>query len=116
MSAWPTTLPSKALMDSFHETAPDLALRSGIESYVALVRRRTTSDLRPITLIFKMSTAQVAIFDSFYLTDCVKGSISFTYTDPRTKVSQSFRFTKVPEYSTMSHNLWQVALELEKLP
>lgn len=116
MPAWPGTLPERPAPEGFKETTPDVLLRTQMDSGPAKVRRRTTTDIRRFTMVFMMTQAQVAIFDTFLLTDLKNGSLSFTMMHPRTEATVTMRLVQQPVYVCVGGTEWNVTLELEQLP
>jgi len=116
MSSWPSTLPALPLRSGFSESPPDTTIRTSMDAGPAKIRRRFTANVRPISVSYLLSSAQIGYLDTFYVTTTVGGSASFTMTDPRTNSSKSFRFVAPPEYSLSSGNYWNVNLKLEQMP
>lgn len=116
MASWPATLPQLPMASGFSESPPDTTVRTKMDAGPAKVRRRFTANVRPIKASFLMTTAQIADLDTFYVTTTVGGSASFTWIDPRTSSSKSFRFMAPPEYNLTSGDYWSVSLQLEQLP
>lgn len=115
MATWPATLPSSPLADGFNEQPPNLAIRTDMDAGPAKVRRRFTAGVRPMTVMFLLTKAQVATLDEFYTSTLSGGTIRFDWTHPRTGSAVEFRFTAPPEYRADS-DLWQVTMSLEIMP
>ena len=115
MPTWPATLPQLVLRDGFSETTLDVVIRTPVEAGPAKLRRRISTNVRTINCNVILTTAQVAIFDSFYVTDLEGGALSFTWTSQRTGAAATLRFTGVPKYVTEGLD-WMVNLPLEILP
>jgi len=116
MSAWPSTLPSAPLARGFSEKPPKLTLRTQMDAGPAKVRKRFTAGVRPLTLQIKVTSAQVAIFDSFYLSDCGAGATPFTWVHPRTGAAASLRITDEPSYDPAGGDYWTITFNVEILP
>lgn len=116
MATWPVTLPTTPLQDGYSETLPNNIIRTQMDKGPAKVRKRMTSNVRPISCAFVLTTAQLAIFESFFITDCAYGAIHFDWAHPRTGSTLDFRFTDQPKYEPMSGTDWYVTFNLEQLP
>ena len=113
---WPVTLPTAPLVAGFEESPPDLCVRTQMDAGPAKVRKRYTAGVRDFSAAFVLTTAQLAIFDAFYLTTCNGGATPFDFTHPRTKASISVRFAGRPKYASASTTRWHVSVPLEVLP
>lgn len=99
MPDWPTTLPQYLLEDGFFESLQDQTLETQMDTGPAKIRRRSTTANRVIEAQIAMTEAQVAIFETFYLTTCAAGAIAFTWVHPRTRAAKSMRFrSPAPRY------------------
>jgi hypothetical protein len=116
MTAWPNTLPAAALLENFHESAPETIIRTDMDTGPAKIRQRSTAGMRSLSLHYLLSASQVATLESFYLTTLAGGSLSFTFTHPRTVATVSCRFVRPPEYGDNNGSYFKVALELEIMP
>lgn len=113
--AWPITLPDRFLMDGYDEGPPDLVLRTEMDAGPAKMRRKGTAGVRNIVGQVTMTTAQVAILDSYYLDDLASvGRDSWTH--PRTGAAIEFRFVRPPRWQPMGGDMWRVQIDLEILP
>ena len=63
-----------------------------------------------------MTTAQVATFDTFFVTTLTDGTISFTWTHPRTGAGATLRFVEPPVYVPVGGDYWKAVIKLEILP
>lgn len=102
MPAWPATLPQFVLESGYQEQLQDQVVETQMESGPVKVRRRFTKQVRTFQCQMLMTAAQHVIFESFWQTDCLGGSISFTWVHPRTRAAATFRFrTPAPQYQTV---------------
>ncbi|NOR27612.1 MAG: hypothetical protein GQ540_03675 [Lutibacter sp.] len=115
MAVWPGSLPQKPLF-GFSETTPDLTIRTSMGVGPDKIRRRFTAGVRQFPMSFQMTTAQVATFDTFYITTLAGGSLQFDYSDLRTGLLKSWRFVGVPRYTPISNERWTVDINLEQMP
>lgn len=115
MPVWDAGLPQSPLIDGYDEAVPDTVLRSQPDTGPAKTRNRFTAGVRQVTWPFRMTTAQIALLDTFYLTTLDAGTTSFDHTDPRTGTTTSYKFRSAPRYIRSGLN-WSVSLSLEILP
>lgn len=113
---WPNTLPAAPLVEGFHETPGQTAVRTQMEQGPAKVRRRTTAGVDSMSLLLLLSKAQVATLESFFSDTLAGGALGFAYTHPRTGLSVTCRFTAPPQYTPTNGNYFKAALSLEVLP
>jgi hypothetical protein len=99
MASWPSGLPQIPLMAGYEETFPDTAIRTEMEVGPAKVRRRTSHNVRPLSVGFYLTTAQVDILDTFYSTTLSGGTLAFDHEHPRTGDAAELRFTGPPKIS-----------------
>ena len=79
-------------------------------------RRRFTSGVRDYGMTFRMTKAQVATLDSFYLTTLSGGVVKYDWTNPRTGTTDTFRFKSPLKYQHRTGDFWRVVIEIEQLP
>lgn len=113
---WPGDLPARPLIAGFEETFPDIALRTQMDAGAAKVRRRYTAAVRPLTVTYILTDAQVTSLDGFYLSTAAAGALPFDWTHPRTLDVVSVRFTQPPRITARGAGLWDVSIGLEVLP
>lgn len=116
MAVWPVSLPQLPLAGRYQETFPNTNLRTPMEMGPPKVRKRFIANVTPLDVAFKLTTAQVATFETFYKTDCSYGALSFTWVNPRTGVSASIRFQDVPKVSHDEGGIWDVTCKMEIMP
>jgi len=116
MPTWPASLPDDFLQSGFSETLPDNVLRSKMDIGPPKTRRRSTAAPRPIAGQQLMTTAQVATFDTFFVTTLSDGAIGFDWTHPRTGAAITLRFVSPPAYVATGGDFWSITLPLEVLP
>lgn len=115
--SWPASLPQYVLTQGYAETAPKNAIRTEMAAGPAKVRRRTTADVRVIACQLRLTHAQRATLDGFYLTDTASGSLSFAWVHPVTRDSAEMRFVEPPLYGPAAASTHLIAsLKLEILP
>jgi hypothetical protein len=114
----PTTyeaIPELPLQNGYYDSKESGVLRTSIDSGLVVQRRRYQAVSRNIKAAFPLDNNQKQVFDQFYETTLMDGTLEFNWTDPTTGVVYDTRFTSTPVYSGTSNN-WKVACELEVLP
>jgi len=112
--SWPADLYGKVLKGSFRELPPDNTFQSNMDTGPPKIRRRSTSNTRPIEVSHFFTAADMVTFDSFYDTTLNSGSLPFNYRHPRTQVLGEYVFTELPEYVDMNQG-FRVTTKMEKL-
>ena len=115
MAVWPASLPGPAL-GTLKETPPKNTIRTQMDKGPAVVRRRTTANVRPLSFVLKLTAAQVAVLDTFFNDTTFSGADEFDYTHPRTGDPCKARFVEEPEYSEEEGVNYNCAVSLEILP
>ena len=115
--SWPASLPQRPLADGFAETPPNLLVRSATDIGPAKVRRRTTVGVTRLKASFRLSSAQLAAFRTFFASDLQGGALSFSWTHPVTGAVGVFRIVPPPSINPIAAGIaWRVSLDLELLP
>lgn len=117
MPSWPATLPDYVMADGYSESAPDNTIRSDMDVGPSKARRRGTSAPVPIVARLRLTAAQRAALLTFYRTDTLDGSLTWTWVHPVTRAAATFRFSKPPAFTAAARGQRYYAdLELEILP
>jgi hypothetical protein len=118
MPTWPVSLPAAPMVQGLKESVPNTVIRTPMETGPPKLRQRFTAGVRPLTLPFLLTKAQVATLDTFYVTTLKGGSLTFDgLNHPRTGAAVStWAFVKPPEYTPLGPDAWQTQLELEIRP
>ena len=117
MPAWPASLPELGLSSSDQKESS--TIRTSMEVGPSKLRRRVTKPrARIVDALSEFTGAQRTIFDSFYDTTLVYGSLAFDYEDPHSDGTVSVRFIGTPRFRLRTpgdpdDRLWQVAYRLE---
>jgi hypothetical protein len=115
MTTWPATLPAP-LINTFQEAMPDNLIRTQMDKGPAVVRRRTTANVKAIGYDMILTSSQMDDLDTFFNTTAASGVDAFTYTHPRTGDTVSARFASPPNVSDVNGIAWRVSVALEVLP
>ena len=114
---WPASLPQLVAVDGYGESPPDTALRSGMDTGPAKVRRRTTAGIRPLSVQQHLDAGQVEILDAFYVETLQGGALAFDWVHPRTQSLATLRFVRPPAYRPQgSDAAWRSIMQLEIVP
>ena len=105
-------------MPGYQESAPEGTIASSMPGPRSH-RRRSNANGRPQSFTLTLTSAQLDVLDSFYLTDCVSGAVVFTWTTPReidgSHQAISCRWLAQPVYSNMGGDLYSVTCATEML-
>ena len=115
MPAWPSTLPQLVNEAGYTETRKDAVLRTSMDTGPQKRRKRTNATVTAIPASWVMTTAQLAILDTFYVTTIQLGSMAFTIPHPRLGTTVSVVFSApytIAPYGTQ----WMVSAPLEIQP
>lgn len=113
---WPTSLPERFDASDYDEEEANNILRSETDMGPAMVRKRTSANVRPVVGSMYLTTAQRATLISFYRDDCQSGSIRFSWVDQITGDALEYRFKEPPKFGAVTSSLHTVSLELEVMP
>lgn len=86
------------------------------------VRRAYTGAIKDFDASFTLTSPQADILDEFHDTTLVDGVEPFTWTDPRTLESGTFRFLEPPQFSPLGGNpdssngiAWKAACKIRRV-
>lgn len=116
MVAWPATLPQSPLLNGYQETEADTSVRTQMDAGPAKVRQRFQAGVKTIVWPTLLTTTQKDTLNTFYRTTLQGGSQPFTHTLPDQSVTDTLRFTSVPQYNPITGSLWSTTLQWEVLP
>lgn len=117
---WPPSLPTAPTPQGYAEDGGAHIARAPMDAGPPKMRKLgTRADLMPIT--FRLTTAQVATFETFVKTTTGGGVKRFNFTHPRTAASKEVRFVpeqdgKIYRITYIGPGLWLVAMTFEVLP
>jgi hypothetical protein len=119
---WPSTLPQGFLENDYTEAVANNVVRSQMDYGPAKVRRRTSSNPRPVSGSMVMTSTQLAALETFVNTTTLGGSLPFNFPAQRGGGTWLVRFANegLPTWRFHSYNegetSWQVSLKLEVMP
>jgi hypothetical protein len=121
--SWPTGVNTMSLV-GIRDKRLSAKIRSPMDVGPAVVRRRYTVAVRNVDIPLTMTNAERVLFETWYASVALEGTISFLYPDPITDVLVAMRFRgdEGPEFSasvggpTDAEKRWDVVLQVEILP
>lgn len=120
MSNWPATLPQQHFLGASTQD-DESRLVSAMDAGPALVRKRFTAFTQTVETPIVLTGTELAAFNTFYRVTLNQGADSFTWTDPQTDSSVTFRFKSAPKWQCIksgpvASREWKATLSLEILP
>ena len=114
MAEWPSTLPCP-LYEGCQYTPAENVIRSGMDVGTK-VRRRFTWVPEEVTFTLRLTTAQVAILQSF-VRDTLKDVLPFQWVEFRAGPDSvaTYRFRQRPSYTPVGPGWWDASLQLDLL-
>ena len=114
--SWDSSLPSKLEQDDYAGSFAETTIKSDPDMGPSKVRGRFTAGIKPISGVIIMSSAQFAIFETFYESTLLNGALRFVWTKPPLHTTAcEMRFTKVPTWALLGDH-YKVSVELEIMP
>jgi hypothetical protein len=113
---WPGTLPAFVEESGYSERLPAQSIETAMETGPSKTRRRFSVNVRPFGFTVKMSDAQFAIFDAFYLNTLQGGSLKFDWVHPRTRTAATFQFRLPPPSMRIEGEARVVTMTMEMVP
>lgn len=113
---WPATLPDIVTYDEYSESPPDNALRTSMDVGPPKSRRRTTANVRPLSVMMILTTAQVETLDVFYDDTLASGTLTFNFDHPRTETTEEMQFAEPPIYGEPDGDYFKVTMKWWVLP
>lgn len=115
MAAWPVSLPQTFQQGSYKESFPNQSIATKMDTGPEKVRRRFTAAPYPMVGRMWLTLDQSNTLETFYLTTLKGGSLTFTFTHPRTLVTITCRM-KSPPGITARADAFTVSLNFTVLP
>lgn len=114
MATWPTYLPAP-LRAGYEINPEDPILRTQMDAGPDRVRRRYTAIPSRIPVSWRLTEAQLALFEAWHKYEALDGAAWFTVSLVNGLGFQSMeaRFAKPPKKALLSGTNWEVSAELE---
>lgn len=118
VDAWPAGLPQRSLIQGYQEGVGDGLLEYQPDAGPTISRRRTTAVVRPLTVSFELTSAQLAILRTFYDTTLMGGSLPFTFPGPTEAATYLVKFQKdgIPKWTALGGDYFSVSISVSVLP
>ncbi|OFX06352.1 MAG: hypothetical protein A3E78_11685 [Alphaproteobacteria bacterium RIFCSPHIGHO2_12_FULL_63_12] len=116
MPSWPATLPTAPLVDGFSARRQDNKIQFKPEVGDAKVRRRFTGVVKEFTAVFELDDDQRGYLNTFHDTTLEDGTQTFTWTDPESRDSATFRFIAPPQWAAISGLIWRATCQIQRIP
>lgn len=113
---WPVTLPNFVQESGYSEKLPSLAIETSMDTGPGKTRKRFTTNVRPFGFAVKMSAAQLAIFDNFYVVTLAGGTLKFDWVHPRTRAPATFQMRLPPPAIRAEGEAVVVTMTMEMVP
>lgn len=109
-TAFPATLPTHPLAQSYREVMGKRTLASGVDEGPAKVRLLNTAKPSTIKAVYLFTGDQVETLESHYSSNAAS---SFNWTHPRTQTTVVARYIGEPVFTSASGGMWYATLEME---
>lgn len=81
-AAWPGTLPQEVMTSGYSLALADNRLRTPVDYGPPLVRKRSSANIKPLSVTMSMTPAQWDDFLDFINNDLEGGTLPFTFPEP----------------------------------
>lgn len=117
MPTWPATIPQSPEREGYVERPGNPIVRAPVDG-PPLARRRYTAVPKAYTASFFLTSAELAIFEAFFITDLKHGALSYDWRERgyATNPVRQFSIVAEPAYTYLGGNYWRVTLELIRHP
>jgi hypothetical protein len=118
VDAWPAGLPQRLLVANASKGAGDALLEYQPDTGPSITRRRSSATMRPLIGSVILSSAQIAIWETFFYTTILSGSLPFDFPDPITGATLLVKHIKQtpPIWSPLGGDNYQLDMSLMVLP
>ncbi len=120
MASWPVSLPQQQFLGLQIQYEPNV-LEFEVDAGPAKRRRRSSKGRTYLRTDIELRGDQLAVFETFYDTTLVSGTLAFDWTHPATDAAASFRFQRKPAWTLVvpatdpDDRCYQGSLDLELL-
>jgi hypothetical protein len=116
VATWPASIPQTFDQNGFSYEPEENLVRTRMETGPEKTRVRFTAARTFLSGTMTMSRAEYITLMSFHDSTTVFGTQSFTFTDPVTETTGTFKFRKPPSIAGAVSDELTVGIALEKLP
>ena len=114
-NTWPFGLTDTPDTEGYQELPAKNAIREEMDSGPPSLRRVATSGPKQYNCQFSLTTAEVATFETFYVTTLSDGTDEYQWNDPRTGVQYDWKFAADPVISPLGGDNWLLQCQLWRL-
>lgn len=117
MPTWPVTIPQSPEREGYAERPGFPVIQAPVDG-PQLSRRRYTAVPKGYSCSFFLTSAELAIFDAFFITDLSYGTLAYDWKERgiAANPTRSFRIVEEPQTAYLGGNYWRVTLTLIRLP
>lgn len=91
-AAWPSTLPDYVLQQGYDEKWGSTSISTSMEIGPAKKRNRTTAGIDRFQVQLLLTSDEVDALKIFWKTTVARGTLPFTWVNPREQTAVTFRF------------------------
>ena len=114
-NTWPFGLTDKPSVDGFREIPAQNIIRTQMDAGPTSIRRYQSTSTKKFDVQFELATADVATFETFYVTTLSEGSDTFQWNEPRTGTAYNWQFASDPIITALGGDNWLLTCTLERL-
>ena len=111
VAQWPSGLPDRPTR-ALNEKPPNLRVESENDIGPPKTRRKATTGVRRVQVVYEVDEQELAIFEAFYMDTLKNGTLPYRGIHPRTGDSVA-AMMKEPVYTPRGGLEWQVAFTME---
>lgn len=112
---WPSTLPQAIERTGYGEQLPDLAIRTPMDAGPDKVRLGAPAGIRELTCSVILTSAQLALFKTFWSDTTRDGALAFNFPHPRTGETIEVYFSEPPQIGAIGGDYWMATFDLETM-
>jgi hypothetical protein len=111
---WPDSLPQCPILNSFTEQRQDNIIPFAPDVGPPKIHRRSSSAAMQSSMAFRMTSAQLLVFNNFFEVTLKDGSLPYTWKHPITQIVYTWRFETgaAPRIDRMTPNTFRVTFTL----
>ncbi len=114
---WPLSLPQLVDVANFARNSSNNVIESQVDAGPAKIRRRFTVKSKLLVVNLDMTADQYNTFEDFFEVGCLSGAQPFTWVDPISQATATFRFRlPPPQLTALDPNFFRLQLNLELMP
>ncbi len=115
-AAWPTDLPQCPILNGWDETPQPNVATFAPEVGPPKMKRRSTAKTWLSNVVYRMTSAQLVSFKTFYETTLEDGTLPFTWNHPVNKTNFNWYFDDQPKITRVTPATHSVQFKLQRLP